>query len=555
MRRKPPFCKEYAVWYCKKANAMLARIPVLRVVTMNRLLAFLVALLLVAPLSAKEGLLAKRTALAPPTVTTINGTPLRINVGSDNSYQIYNSNVVGGGGQFYPTSGTQTADSGWFVKVGETLYAPNFGEHGISATGSLGTTVDFSETALTGVGGAGTVESPFSVSVVNGVGDTGLTATTSNFYVQGSNYITQRFRLVNTSPNVVEAKVFLGSDIYLASSDSGVPFLEPQSNSPGGRTCPGVLPEYTILHIPLTPASRYTGTGYADVWAQIGAGSLDNTLGSGCIDNGAALQWNVSVPPNGSVSVLAATSFGEIPPITQFGVSDVNPFLGQFGTNVEVRIVGFGFLPATTFSFGAGVTVTNLQIQSATLATATLQIASDAVVGWRDVVATQTPGGIVSTLIDGFAVTDEPVFNYSIIPGSTVNPLAVACVRAKFPASPVNAAGWAPDEGTWYTPEIVNPPFTPHPPTGLARAILDCHVQQWFANPGILAPGFCWDEPSPEYLGEYPEGRFANLRLYHSINGNCDAVPPPGTTIYESNVLMVRQPFLLLPTLSTGFED
>jgi hypothetical protein len=522
---------------------------------MNRLLAFLVALLLVAPLCAKDGALPPRAALAPPTVATINGTPLRINVGSDNSYQIYNSNVVNAGGQFYPTSGTQTADSGWFVRVDGQLYAPNFGEHGTTATGGLGTTINFSETALSAVGGAGTVESPFTISVVNGLGATGLIATTANYYVQGSNYITQRFRLVNTSLNTVEARVFLGSDIYLADSDQGVPFLEPVSRSPGGRTCPGVTPEYTILHIPLTPASHYTGAFYSDVWQQIGSGVLDDNIGSGCIDNGAALQWNVSVPPNGSVSLLAATSFGEIPPITQFGVSDVNPFLGQFGTNVAVNIVGFGFQPATTFSFGAGVTVTNVQILNATMATATLVIASDAVVGWRDVVATQNPGGIVSILIDGFAVTDEPVFNYSILPGSTVNPEAVTCVRDTFPASPVNAQGWAPDEGTWYTPEIVNPPFTPHPPTGLARAILDCYLLQWFPDPGMLAPGFCWDTPSPEYVGEYPDGRFASLRIYHSINGNCDEVPPPGTTIYQSIVIMERREFLLLPTLSTGFED
>jgi hypothetical protein len=519
---------------------------------MNRLLALLVALLLVTPLMAKEGAL-QRTPQAPPTVRTIEGTPLRINVGSDNSYQIYNSDV-GGAGQFYPTNATQTADSGWFVRVGSSLYSPNFSEHGVTATGGLGATIPFGETALSAVGGTGTAASPYTVSVVNALGASGLIATTANSYVNGTNYVTQRLRLVNTSSNTVDAKVFLGSDIYLGNSDNGIPFLEPTSRSPGGQTCSG--PQYTILHIPLTPASRYTAAQYADVWQQIGGGILDNVVGTGCIDNGAALQWDVNIPANGSVSILAAVSFGAIPPITQFGVTDVSPFAGAVGSDVLVSIAGFGFMPGTTFTFGAGVTVTNLTVFNATTATAILQISPNALIGWRDVVATQTPGGITSTLLDGFAVTDQPIFNYSILPGSTVNPAAVACVRQHFPASPVNAPGWAPDEGTWYVPEPVNPPFLPHPPTGLARAILDCFVHGlvWNSASGNLHPGYCWDEPTPWYQGEYPHMRYAQLRIYNANNGVCNG-PIPGGAVFESTVTMVRQEFLLLPMLNSGFED
>jgi hypothetical protein len=531
-----------------------------KVITMNRLLAFLVALLLVAPLAAKEGSLPSRAPLAPPTVNTINGNPLRINVGSDNSYQIFNSDV-GSSGQFYPSSSTSVADSGWMVKIGNTLYAPNFSEHGGTATGSLGATVDFTEISMSAVTGAGTDASPFTVTVTVGLGASGVTATKVVSYVNGSGYYSQRLRLVNTGSNAVDAKVFLGSDIYLANSDSGVPYREPTSGSPGGRTCPGVTPPYTILHIPLTPAARYTAAGYDSVWQQIGSGLLNNAVSTGCIDNGAALQWNYALPPGGSATVLAATSFGAIPPITQFNITDVNPSFGQVGTIVNVDIAGYGFVPGTTFTFGAGITVSNLIIRNVNTASATLTIAASAQFGYRDVVATQAPGGLTATLIDGFRVTDVPVWNYSIFASTNVNPAAVACVRAQFPGNPAtNGDGWAPDEGTWYLPDIQNPPLQ-FVPTGLARAILDCYLNDFvWDDAGALYPQYCWDEPAPRYLGDYPWQRVANLRLYNAtynqstFSYTCPG-PIPGATVYEENVIMIRQEFYPTPLGRSGFEQ
>ena len=105
---------------------------------MNRFLAFLAALLLAAPVLAKGDVKATSAPLAPPTLSIINGNPLTINVASDNSYQIFNSNV-GSAGQIFPSSQTTTADMGWFVDINGTLYAPRFSEHGGTATGGLGT--------------------------------------------------------------------------------------------------------------------------------------------------------------------------------------------------------------------------------------------------------------------------------------------------------------------------------------------------------------------------------------------------------------------------------
>ena len=49
-------------------------------------------------------------------------------------------------------------------------------------------------------------------------------------------------RVVNIGGNTAQVSIFLGSDIYLASSDSGRPFLEPTSSSPGSGGTKGMAP-------------------------------------------------------------------------------------------------------------------------------------------------------------------------------------------------------------------------------------------------------------------------------------------------------------------------
>jgi hypothetical protein len=198
--------------------------------------------------------------------------------------------------------------------------------------------------------------------------------------------------------------VFVGGDIYLADSDSGVAFREPNSGSPGGQDC-STPATYTILFIPQTPVDAFSGDDYDEVWGQIGAGQLPSSLSTGCIDNGAALQWNRTLAAGQSITLQASTSFGDIPPIAQFNVSSVLPASGSAGASVPVSLSGFGFQAGTTFSVGPGITVSNLVIVSASSATATLQIAPGATLGPRNVVGTQSGGGLVSTLINGFTVT------------------------------------------------------------------------------------------------------------------------------------------------------
>ncbi len=85
-------------------------------------------------------------------------------------------------------------------------------------------------------------------------------------------------------------------------------------------------------------------------------------------------------------------------------VTSVAPTGGAQGAAVSVTVSGTNIQAGATLSLGAGVTVTNVTVPSATQLLATLNIAVDAAVGLRDVTVTN-PGGGGATLAGGFSVT------------------------------------------------------------------------------------------------------------------------------------------------------
>ena len=349
-------------------------------------------------------------ANAAPTMATISGTPLTIRIGSDTSFQILNADNPGVG-QIFPSDSSGPADMGWFVDDGTTLYAPLFNEHvDGSATGSLGTYTGYTPVSISPVSGSGTSTDPYLVTTVNDLGTSGMRETLRVSYVNGQNYFTKLLTVANNGTASQTVRIFLAADIYLADSDAGIPYREPNSGSPGGSDC-GETPLYFILLIPQTPADAYSATGYSNVWSQIGNAALDNAINTGCQDNGVGLQWNRTIPAGSSVSIQAVTSFGTIPSIAQFNVTQVNADSGQVGQTVNVTITGIGFQAGTTFGFGPGIGVDNRVIVSPTSATASLTIAADAAIGTRDVTAVQSSGqgSPVATLSRGFTVTAAPV--------------------------------------------------------------------------------------------------------------------------------------------------
>lgn len=351
----------------------------------------------------KDGTLSGLRGSAP-VVRIINGDPLTVHVGDEHSYQIFNADIPGVG-QIYPSGSTGTADMGWMVRAGGVLYGPDYSSHSSgSATGSLGSVTAFSGRTISAVTGTGSAADPFQVTISNQLGASGLVSQEVVRYVNGDNYFSKRFTLTNNGAATQDVRVFLGGDIYLAGSDSGIPFLQGSSGAVGGSDC-GTPASYYILYIPQTPADRYTGSGYSSVWSQIGAGELSDSLSTtNCIDNGAALQWNRSLAQGASVTILATTSFGDIPDIAQFDITNVTPASGNRGATVNVTITGLGFAPGMQVSFGSGITVSNLVVVNANSATATLTIAAAAALGLRDVVGISANGNLTATLVGGFEV-------------------------------------------------------------------------------------------------------------------------------------------------------
>jgi hypothetical protein len=94
-------------------------------------------------------------------------------------------------------------------------------------------------------------------------------------------------------------------------------------------------------------------------------------------------------------------------------VSAIAPNQGAVGASVPVTISGSGFVSGATVSVGAGITVSNVSVGSATQITATLAIAAGAAAGARDVIVTNPGGGSV-TLTGGFTVTSASAATLSL---------------------------------------------------------------------------------------------------------------------------------------------
>lgn len=248
---------------------------------------------------------------------SINSAPLRINVGADLSFQIFNS-AVPGVGQIFPNDAT-LADMGWLVRNGATLYAPEWRSRP-SATGALGAITAFGAVAQDPVSGSGSAGDPFTIVTRATAGALPLREVVR--YETGKSFFSKQLEVTNPGATPVTVTVYLGSDIYLASSDAGKPtrIVIPGGTNitgTGGRTCPGVNPVYNILHIPVVRPDRFSADNYNSVWQQIGAGTLPNTVNpANCIDNGAALQWNLTIDAGASSTLEVLTSFGEIPVLT-----------------------------------------------------------------------------------------------------------------------------------------------------------------------------------------------------------------------------------------------
>jgi uncharacterized repeat protein (TIGR01451 family) len=217
--------------------------------------------------------------------------------------------------EFYPPSVTP-GDCGTVVSVNGTVYSPDFNNHDITATDSLsGVSVPFTPVSQTGVTGSGTAGDPFQVITVADAGDSGLRITETDTYVVGQESYRTDLQVQNVGNTSLSAIIYRAGDCYLGGSDEGYGLAVPATktvacsvnanNSPAGR-----IEQWS----PITPADHYLEANFDDVWAALATG---NNLPDSCIcglldDNGAAINWDRTIPAGGSVTLSHLTTFSPV---------------------------------------------------------------------------------------------------------------------------------------------------------------------------------------------------------------------------------------------------
>lgn len=204
--------------------------------------------------------------------------------------------------QVFPSS-TIPADYGTFVVVSDVLYAPDFADHGGTATSSIGTYTVMTQVSQSGVIGTGTSADPFSITTVVDVGATGLRITQVDSYVVGEERYRTDVTLDNSGTAAVSGILYRAMDCYLAGDDSS--YGMQSGTSVGCSATPFNSPPGRIeLLDPISGGNNYYQAGYSEVWAAIGTHlPFDDTCRCAeFIDTGAGISWNFTVPAGGDVT-------------------------------------------------------------------------------------------------------------------------------------------------------------------------------------------------------------------------------------------------------------
>ena len=276
--------------------------------------------LLLMPLTAasaddgeKAALADRVTASAVAHTDIVSAGPLKtIAIGIDGAVQIaHSADTVF---EYYPPS-VAPGDAGTFLAVGNTLFAPNFANHGGTATGNLGAYTVFTSVSQTPVSGAGTLASPFQVTTVYDATAAGLRITQIDTYVVGEEAYRTDLTVSNLGNSAQSAILYRAGDCFLGGSDVGfgvvnaaagaVACAKNANNTPAGRI---------EQLLPITGGNNYSENTYSTVWSQIGTKTaLPNTcLCASAVDNGIGISWTVSIPAGSQVTRSHLTTFSPI---------------------------------------------------------------------------------------------------------------------------------------------------------------------------------------------------------------------------------------------------
>jgi hypothetical protein len=188
----------------------------------------------------------------------------------------------------------QEANCGTFVNIDGTTF-------GVYRT-------EFTPVSQTPLSGAGTSGSPYQVTTVVDAGTTGVRITETVQYVVGDEFYRTDTVVQNNGNTQLAIKVYTYADCYLGGSDSGYGYRDPVGGvvactENANNTPPGRIEEWT----PITPPTHSEQGHYSTVGGKVSNGTdlADTCDCTTSEDNGAALQWNLTLNASGGSSTVS----------------------------------------------------------------------------------------------------------------------------------------------------------------------------------------------------------------------------------------------------------
>ena len=323
------------------------------------------------------------TAVGSP-ASAVGGTPIdstgpltRILVGDDTQCQVFHTGDTVG--EFFGSD--DSGACGTFVAVGGILYGPEV----VPAGGDAAPRTPFTPVSQSAVSGAGTSDSPYSITTVVDLGESGFRLTEVDTYVVGQEAYLTSVTLANNSGSNQSAIIYRAGDCYLQDSDDG--FGQVDGNAVSCRS-----PENERIEqwFPVTAGSTYMEDEYDVVWAAIGSQQpfantclCDQTPGNEH-DNGAGLSWVKAVAAGGATTVAHYTTFSPL------GLQ--SPTVTKTADVAQVE---------TSASDGYTITVSNPSVADVTLETVTDTLPA----GFTYTAGTTTGATTAEPTISGQAVT------------------------------------------------------------------------------------------------------------------------------------------------------
>lgn len=278
------------------------------------------------------------TAAVPFTEIVSAAGPLKsVALGNELGCQV----AYAGDAQFelFPAA-TKPGDCGTLVFLGDTLFAPAFGEHGASAANAIGPSTAWTPVSQSAVTGAGTAASPFKVTTVVAAGATGVRISQVDSYITGQESYRTDTTIQNGGGAAAAGILYRAGDCYLQESDTGFGFLDPAAGAVGCSINANNSPPARIEQwFPITGGNQYMEGTYNEVWAHIATHTPfpNTTRAAEQLDNGAGISWSFSVAPGATATYSHYTTF------SPRGVSGPPPAAQPpAGTGVRPPNIAFG---------------------------------------------------------------------------------------------------------------------------------------------------------------------------------------------------------------------